>query len=267
MNKDDNMVELHYKNLSLDDIVYVDDNGVQCTEVWKDIPDYEGYYQVSDLGRVKSLSRLVRPLKKSYTTKCFILKTQLSKRGYICFTTLVGGKYKTFSVHQLMCICFRNHKPDGTFKIVVDHKNGCSIDNRLSNLQLLSNRENISKAIRPNKITDYVGVYSVKNGTYTSRIQHKGENIILGTFKTQEEASEYYQNALKAIENGEEIKHKRKEETSKYKGVSFAKKDKKWISEYYDNITRKSKRLGSFKTEKEAYEARENYIKNLNLQL
>ena len=49
----------HYKNLSLEDIVYVDDNGVTCVEQWKDIPDYEGYYQISNLGRVKSLERIL----------------------------------------------------------------------------------------------------------------------------------------------------------------------------------------------------------------
>lgn len=257
----------YYKNLSLDDIVYLDEDGAEKVEVWKDIPDLIGRYQVSDLGRIKSLSRVKKNGQGSWLTKTFILKTQLSKRGYICFTTIVNGKYKTFSVHQLMSICFLNHKPDGTFKIVVDHKNGCRIDNRLNNLQLITNRENVSKGIRPNKKSKYVGVASIPNGSFTSRLIHLGEIINLGTFKTEEEASEYYQNALKAIENGKEIVSAKKIKSSKYLGVTFVSRKQKWASEYYYSETRKSKRIGYFITENEAYEARCKFLENLNLQL
>ena len=65
-------MELYYKNLSLDDIVYIDDDGVQKTEEWGDVPDYEGFYKASDLGRVKGFAR-----------RNLIIKTQLSKIGYI----------------------------------------------------------------------------------------------------------------------------------------------------------------------------------------
>ena len=43
-----------YENLSLENIIYLDDNSIECIEIWRDLPDSEGMYQVSDLGRVKS---------------------------------------------------------------------------------------------------------------------------------------------------------------------------------------------------------------------
>jgi hypothetical protein len=251
----------HYKNLSLEDIVYVDDDGIKRVEQWKDIPEYEGAYMVSDLGRIKSLPRIKRNLHGNWMSKDLILKNKPSKRGYICFTVKAGIKYKTFSVHQLMCVCFLDHRPDKTNKIVVDHINGNRIDNRLVNLQLITNRENISKAIRLNKKTDYVGVYSVYNGTYRSTIQYKGKAICLGTFKSQEKASECYQDALKAIDNGNEIISNKKKVSSTYKGISFFKKREKWISEFFFNG--KNKRIGVFSSEKEAFEARLKYIKSL----
>jgi hypothetical protein len=300
----------YYKNLSLDDIVYVDEDGADKVEVWGDVPDYEGYYQVSDLGRVKGFSR-----------RNLIIKTQLSKIGYIYLVLKKNKISKTITVHQLVAITFLNHKPCG-FRLVVDHINNVKQDNRLFNLQLLSNRENSNKE-RVKLSGKPLGVYRNKDsGSWRARIQHDKKDIPLGSFRTQNEADKYYQNALKAIQNGEEIisarkvktsihkgvyfdksrgkyasRHKgkmigrfnteneafesiesyikniengieimpkRKPKTSIYKGVSFSNVYKKWIASFY--LNKKRKTIGYFKTEIEAYEARENYIKNLNLQ-
>lgn len=233
-------------------------------EIWKDIPDYEGMYQVSNLGRVKSLSRLVRNRQGSWFLKERILKQSIGTTGY--YIIVLGGKgnAKTLKIHQLVAISFLNHTSNINRKIVVDHINNNPLDNKLCNLQVISQRENSSKD-KKNKSSKYTGVKFCKNSNnYRSSIRVNGKNIHLGMFDSQEEASFYYQNAIKAIENGEEINHKRKEGTSKYKGVSFSKKDKKWISEYYDNKNRKSKRIGGFKTEDEAYEARCKYLESIN---
>ena len=48
------MIE-YWKNLDLRDLFYINDDGLVCCEEWRDIIGYEGYYQVSNLGRVKSL--------------------------------------------------------------------------------------------------------------------------------------------------------------------------------------------------------------------
>ena len=56
-----------------------------------------------------------------------------------------GGAKKCMSIHQLVAMSFLGHSPDGTHKVVVDHVNDDKIDNRVKNLQLLSNRENCNK--------------------------------------------------------------------------------------------------------------------------
>lgn len=248
MNKDDNMVELHYKNLSLDDIVYVDDNGVQCTEVWRDVPEYEGLYQISDLGRLKSFKNI----------KEKILKATIGTTGYLIVALSKKSKLKTLKIHQLVAICFLNHKCCG-FKIIVDHISNNRLDNRVRNLQLITNRLNATK----DRDVNFLGVSKSAN-RFSSAIYVNGKTLSLGTFDTQEEATEYYQNAVKAIENGKEIKHNRKEKTSKFKGVHFSNIRKNWVSTFI--INKNNNYIGVFKTEQEAYEARENYIKNLNLQ-
>jgi hypothetical protein len=173
----------------------------------------------------------------------------------------IGKGKKSLKVHQLVTMSFLNHRPGGTQKIVVDHIDSDKKNNRIINLQLLSSRENTHKSIRCNNKSNNIGVNLLKNGNYESSISIKNKRIHLGTFKTKEEAIEYYKNALKAIENGEEIKHNRKIKSSKYKGVYFVKKETKWTA--YMILNKKKKNIGHFKTEQEAYEAREEYIQTI----
>jgi hypothetical protein len=250
-------MDLHYKNLSLDDIVYIDYDGFKKTEEWRSVVGWEESNQVSDLGRIKSISRLRGSGKGFFVTKPAILTPKIYKNDYIKVSLNRNGLSKTISVHKLVAIAFLNHTPCG-HKLVVDHIDNDKLNNKLSNLQLISSRENCSKD-KKNNTSNYTGVL-FRNGIYTSSINVGKKTINLGAFKSEMEASEYYQNAIKAIENGEEIKHKRKEKTSKFKGISYCKRDEKWVSEYYNSITRKSKRIGEFNTEKEAFEAREKYI-------
>jgi hypothetical protein len=145
--------------------------------------------------------------------------------------------------------------------MVVDHKNNIRHDNRNSNLQFITNRHNTSKD-KINKTSKFTGVSWVKNKRHwTSTITYKSKTVFIGSFETEEEASEYYQNAVKAIENNEQIILKRKNHSSKYKGVCFEKRNKKWIS--YVKINNKQKQLGSFNTEEEAFNFRQDYLKSI----
>ena len=178
-------------------------------EIWKDVPNYEGYYQVSDLGRVKSLSRTIWKGKSYSTYKGIMLKQLIGTTGYYFVNLSKNQKSKIIKVHQLVTIVFLGHKPCG-YKIVVDHINNNRLDNRLKNLQLITHRENLSKD-RINRSSKYIGVSFIKSvNKWRSKIGSNKKVNHLGVFDTEEEASEYYQNALKAIENNEEIVIKKK---------------------------------------------------------
>ena len=230
-------------------------------EIWKDVPNYEGYYQVSDLGRVKSLSRLARNRQACWFSKERILKPTIGTTGYFYVTLINEIKRKKIKVHQLVAMSFLGHKSDGTQRIVVDHINNIKIDNNLSNLQIITGRLNISKdRKRLNKCL--TGVEKINNERFRAKIVYNGKSIHLGAFKTEQEASEYYQNAVKSIENGKEIVIKRHIYSSKYKGISWHKLSKRWRAMF--NLNGKTKQIGQFKTENEAYEARRKYLENLN---
>lgn len=210
-------------------------------EIFKDIPGYEGSYQISNLGRVKTL--------KFNREK--ILKPTESSRGYLRVNLCNEGKVKAKTVHQLVAMTFLNHTPDG-YKLVVDHKDNDKLNNRLSNLQLISQRENTSKD--KNGTSKYTGVFWVKHiNKWVSQITVNGKSKRIGYFDLEEEAGMYYQDALKSLENNTEIKVKEVVFSSKYKGVTWDKASNKWKSQII--INGKKKHLGRFDSEIEAHHA------------
>jgi len=158
------------------------------TEIWKDIKDYEGLYQVSNLGRVKSLK----------FGKERILKVKLNSIGYVSVNLSKYGKQKSRTAHQLVAMAFLNHKPCG-YKLVVDHINTIKTDNRLENLQVITHRENLSKD-KKKGTSKYVGVSWYKRyQKWKAQMLIKGKHKTLGYFKTELEASEAYQSKLETI--------------------------------------------------------------------
>ena len=96
-------------------------------EVWKDIVDYEGLYQVSNLGRVKSLFRYKR-----------ILKPQKDIHGYLKVGLYKNGKCKLFNIHKLVANAFIENPNNYKY---VNHKDENKLDNRIENLMLLTPSE------------------------------------------------------------------------------------------------------------------------------
>jgi hypothetical protein len=157
-------------------------------EVWKDIPNYEGLYQVSNLGRVRIFKNGKYSIRKNGTS-----------RGYLNITLSLNRTRKTFLVHKLVAICFLNHVPDGTQKLVVDHINDNARDNRLENLQVITSRENVCKK-QGNYTSKYKGVcWHKATRKWRAKLSVKYKSYWLGVFNTEEEASEVYQNKLKEI--------------------------------------------------------------------
>jgi len=100
-------------------------------EIWKDVPGYEGHYQVSNLGRVKSLK----------WSKERILKPRLDRVGYYHVGLCEGGERKSNLVHRLVMLAFV-----GESDLQVNHKNGEKSDNRLENLEYCTSSENTQHA-------------------------------------------------------------------------------------------------------------------------
>lgn len=157
-------------------------------EVWIDIPQYKGYYQISNLGAVKSLK----------FNKVKFINPSTTKAGYKVLRLFLNGNRKMFSLHQLIAISFLNHKPKG-MEIVVDHIDGDKSNNILSNLQLISHRENCSKQIR-DMSSNYVGVHWSKSSKkWASQITINKKRTHLGYFDNEIDASITYNNKLKEL--------------------------------------------------------------------
>ena len=98
-------------------------------EIWKPVVGYEGLYQVSNMGRVKSLERkdcLGRTVKER------ILKQAVTHDGYLKVGLYAGGKLKTLKVHRLVCEAFNDNRDE---KPEVNHINENKTDNRACNLE------------------------------------------------------------------------------------------------------------------------------------
>ena len=215
-------------------------------EIWKDIKGYEGYYQVSNLGRVRSLERLNS---RGHKIKDRILKNCPNSHGYLSIILYKNGKRKGIAVHRLVAMSFLNHEPNG-HEIVVDHIDNNKLNNDLNNLQLITNRENSSKDRSGN--CDSTGVWLNQNGNFSCTIQLKGQKYHIGTFKSEEEASDAYSEVLEDYKNGIISVHKYKRKpSSEYKNVSWHKRSNKWLVR--KRINGKDIRVGFFDSEEEAY--------------
>lgn len=224
-------------------------------EIFKDIPNYEGYYQVSNLGRVKSLSRFRKFGNNLGRSKERLLALKKDKDGYN-FVTLCkqNSKYKNYKVHQLVAIVFLDHIPNGVIN-VVDHINNIKTDNRLNNLQIISNRLNQSKdQWRHNRKSLYVGVsFYTKKNKWVAKISVNNKTKHLGCFDLEIDADKAYKEALDRINIGDLSFAKVREKTSKYKGVYWRKSIGKWESNV--TINGKKKYIGTFLNEDDAYQS------------
>jgi hypothetical protein len=196
------------EKLTTKESIFIED--LNEIEIWKDISEYEGFYKISNLGRVKSIER------KSYISneniskingrilKEKILKGGMASSGYLTVSLFKNGNHESHTIHKLVAIVFKNHKPCG-HKLVVNHINFDRSDNRAVNLEITTQRKNTNKKHLKSS-SKYIGVYwCTQSKKWRSRIRINNKRKYLGLFKTELEASEAYQKELKKIlENGKD---------------------------------------------------------------
>jgi len=157
-------------------------------EVWKDVIGYDEMYQVSNYGNVKSFKY----------GKERILKPGVSSTGYYIVSLSVNNTGHTKKVHQLVAMAFLNHTPCG-LRLVVNHKDFNKLNNNLSNLEIVTNREN-SNQKRFKSSSKYVGVgWHKPLSKWRAYINTKGKVKHLGYFENEYDAHLTYQKSLKEI--------------------------------------------------------------------
>ncbi len=167
------------------------------TEIWRDIKNWKGSYQISSFGRIKSLARTV-PFRNGVTNIYEkIMRPSLSASGYLVTLFSKGGRNALAfnqSVHRLVAVAFI---PNPNRYSDVNHKNGIRHDNRMENLEWCNRRENVSHGFnRVKKSSKYIGVRE-KLGKWEASIWFNKKINYLGRFTTEKQASIAYKNALK----------------------------------------------------------------------
>lgn len=166
-------------------------------EIWKDIEGQEGIYQVSNLGRIKSLPRILTKKNphREYLSKEKILSPGLTSEGYL----LVVISNKSMTIHRLVAKAFVSNPEN---KKTVNHINGIKTDNRDVNLEWCTHREN---NLHKNK-SQYPGVtWDGNRKRWVAHVEVGNKGKSLGRFKTPEEANAAYVNFLKM--NGHSFKY------------------------------------------------------------
>ena len=113
-------------------------------ENWKSIIGYEGYYEASSLGKIRSVDRIVtnrlnviRPLNGKDLSKVI-------NKGYEYVALCKDGVPKLYSVHQLVAMAFLDHNPCG-HKFVIDHIDGNPLNNNVDNIEIVTQSINVQR--------------------------------------------------------------------------------------------------------------------------
>ncbi len=167
-------------------------------EIWKDIPNYEGLYQVSNLGKIKSLQRHEKRRYNGLPTKGITVKERNLKfgvcgDGYQKVTLVKNGKLNYRLVHRVVMAVF-NSESD----LQVDHIDEDKTNNAIWNLRYVTCRENhthYNERRKLNRSSKYIGVnFMPSHGNkWRAAISIKGKATHIGYYDTEEEASKAYE--------------------------------------------------------------------------
>jgi hypothetical protein len=118
------------------------------SEIWLPVIGYEGYYEVSNYGKVKTCKKAHRIVNRyghetTYEAEEKLLKVSITRPGYARVTLCVNKHPKTYSVHRLVLIAF---EPNVKNLPQINHKDGNKLNNHLDNLEWCDQSHNIQHA-------------------------------------------------------------------------------------------------------------------------
>lgn len=169
------------------------------SEIWRSIKNYEDLYEISNYGNVKSLARAWTVGNGSKIShKEIFMKLRNHNSGYYAVTLFKNGKGIDYLVHHLIWDAFGNGLRDGK-KLQIDHIDNNKLNNHIDNLQLLTQKENLTKHYLSKNRGLPIGVY--KTGRkFKASIWQKSKRNHLGTFNCPTVAHFAYLLKLKQIQ-------------------------------------------------------------------
>lgn len=164
------------------------------TEIWKDIQGFEGLYQISNNGRVKSLERLVNNKNGKRIVKEKVLKNQINSKGYYSVVLRKQNKNITKEIHRMVAIAYINNDKNYSY---VNHIDGNKKNNKISNLEWCDCQHNIREAYRLG-LNHYTNLTNFKN-LPKKVLQYDKNNSLLSEFNSIREASRITQVCYNSI--------------------------------------------------------------------
>lgn len=169
---------------------------MKIKEIWKPIKNYEGYYEVSNHGRVRSLDRtFIDSIGRKQKCRRKILQQTIRKDGYFNVILSKANHRKSMRVNRLVGLTFI----DSNYKQHFDHINQNKLNNHVSNLRIATRSQNQANSKIRKGTSKFKGVHFDKrnNKPWRAAIRINKIKTCLGAFKTENEAALAYNVAAK----------------------------------------------------------------------
>lgn len=182
-------------------------------EVWKEIKGYEGLYEISNLGRVRSLDKVtITTNGRRFPFKGRILKNKKRADGYLEIGLTKDKKRKSYRVHRLVAETFI---PNPDNKKYVDHINTIKDDNRVENLRWVTASENQYNELTMIRKKEYkgekcywYGVTGKDNPLSIKVVQLSMDGELIKIWDGINETRKFGYNHVWECCNGRRVKHK-----------------------------------------------------------
>lgn len=162
----------------------------EINEIWKPVVGYEGLYEISSMGRVRSLERIITIGGKDCLFKEHFKKPNVTPRGYLRVNLCYGGKYKTILIHRLVAKAFPEICGEWFDGCECDHLNTDRTDNRAENIRVVNKTSNMNNPITKRKMSNArKGKGSTKNGN-PSKIQLDIDGRLVKVWESAKDAAD-----------------------------------------------------------------------------